>query len=96
MSLIIETESESHLQLAVYVSTTPTIRTNVRLLPLSVAKLIFSNLFHQVNHECIAEFIAQKMKKFPADLVTFTKEIFNRKLHFLCSDLTICMTFIQT
>ena len=74
----------------------PSLRTNVRLLPLSVAKLIFSNLFHQVNHECIAEFIAQKMKKFPADLVTFTKEIFNRKLHFLCSDLTICMTFIQT
>ena len=74
----------------------PSLRTNVRLLPLSVAKLIFSNLFHQVNRECIAEFIAQKMKKFPADLVTFTKEIFNRKLHFLCSDLTICMTFIQT
>ena len=74
----------------------PSLRTNIGLLPLSVAKLIFSNLFHQVNHECIAEFIAQKMKKFPADLVTFTKEIFNRKLHFLCSDLTICMTFIQT
>ena len=26
--------------------------------------------------------------EFPADLVTFTEEIFNGKLHFLCSDST--------
>ena len=26
-----------------------------------------------------------KRKKFPADLVTFTEEILNGKLHFLCS-----------
>ena len=25
-------------------------------------------------------------RQFPADLVTFTQEIFNGKLHFLCSD----------
>ena len=25
------------------------------------------------------------LKKFPADLVTFTEEILNGKLHFLCS-----------
>ena len=29
-----------------------------------------------------------QMRKFPADLVTFTEEILNRKLHFLCSDTT--------
>ena len=27
--------------------------------------------------------------QFPADLVTFTKEIFNGKLHFFCSDTLI-------
>ena len=27
--------------------------------------------------------------EFPLDLVTFTKEILNRKLHFLCSDLKL-------
>ena len=29
---------------------------------------------------------AQKMQVLPADLVTFTEEILNGKLHFLCSD----------
>ena len=28
----------------------------------------------------------QPNPKFPADLVTFNKEIFNGKLHFLCSE----------
>ena len=40
-------------------------------------------------------YTAQKMKffikdffsKFPADLVAFTEEILNGKLHFLCSDI---------
>ena len=26
--------------------------------------------------------------QFPADLVTFTEEILNRKFHFLCSDIS--------
>ena len=29
--------------------------------------------------------------QFPADLVTFTEEIHNGKLHFLCSDYTIAV-----
>ena len=38
--------------------------------------------------------------QFPADLVTFTKEIFNGKLHFLCSvyrddDLTVLLLFTK-
>ena len=28
----------------------------------------------------------QNNNRFPADLVTFTEEIFNGKLHFLCSE----------
>ena len=28
-------------------------------------------------------------QQFPADLVTFTKEIFNGKLHFLCNEFSI-------
>ena len=30
--------------------------------------------------------IFRKFRKFPADLVTFTEQILNGKLHFLCSD----------
>ena len=33
--------------------------------------------------------------QFPADLVTFTEEILNKKLHFLCSD-TTCYTYLST
>ena len=42
--------------------------------------------------------IAQKIKfsfKFPADLVTFTEAILNRKLHFLCSVFTYSATLSQ-
>ena len=32
-------------------------------------------------------FIKDFFSKFPADLVAFTEEILNGKLHFLCSDI---------
>ena len=32
---------------------------------------------------------------FPADLVTFTEEILNRKLHFLCSVLSVRGNFFE-
>ena len=52
----------------------------------------------QISWETMPSYTAQKMKfsikdffskcdqMFPADLVTFTKEIPNGKLHFLCCD----------
>ena len=33
--------------------------------------------------------------QFPADLVTFTEEILNGKLHFLCS-VILCMNFLSS
>ena len=33
--------------------------------------------------------------QFPADLVTFTEEILNEKLHFLCSDIIIIIIVAQ-
>ena len=38
---------------------------------------------------------AQKMKFSIKDLVTFTGEILNRKLYFLCSDSTLVLTLVN-
>ena len=38
---------------------------------------------------CIRRAFEGEREKFPADLVTFTEEILNGKLHFLCSGLQI-------
>ena len=42
----------------------------------------------------IKGFLVNLFLQFPVDLVTFTKEILNEKLHFLCSDKYIfCFEF---
>ena len=52
----------------------------------------FETKHNPVNISIILKFTAQKIKffieefQFPADLVTFTEEILNGKLHFLYSD----------
>ena len=38
--------------------------------------------------KCDQKKVKGKSKKFPANLVTFTEEILNGKLHFLCSELS--------
>ena len=58
--------------------------------PLSVnhikKQFIINNIENLMKH---LRFIhcTKKFLQFPADLVTFTEEILNGKLHFLCSDL---------
>ena len=43
--------------------------------------ICFGNIINQLNKS------TQVITQFPADLVTFTKEILNEKLHFLSSEL---------
>ena len=46
----------------------------------------FYSLLDQVNANADALMVTEtKLDQFPADLVTFTEEILNGKLHFLCS-----------
>ena len=52
-----------------------------------VLGLLFNTL-HKKMKSSIKDFFSKcdQTRRFPPDLVTFTEEVFNRKLHFLCSD----------
>ena len=51
----------------------------------------FTNSFFGKGIDTKMCYTVQKMHIFPADLVTFTEQILNGKLHFLCSvSCTLC------
>ena len=85
--------------LNIYFTTNLTWSTLIDFFPILCLTSIYNNLFVYLdcnNRERLTERTAQKMKFSIKDffskcdqlhsLVTFTEEIINRKLHFLCSD----------
>ena len=69
-----------------------------RFLKMFTSQTTVSYCFHCTKNEVFH----YRFLRFPADLVTFTEEIYNRKLHFLCSvfcslliGLLIFMIFMQ-
>ena len=50
---------------------------------LNVTQFPFKYFRIKFNHSCLTDTV---VSQFPADLATFTEEILNGKLHFLCSE----------